>query len=144
MMDSGKKILDLDLLTHNAIEKGKSGLSDELRQISIADTEHDDYWTTQVPEYFEDCDVRKPPKKVVEGILEGIVVEAFETRKKMEKNMSRRELVAFDKVLSKYLQPENILAKVEASIAEKYRLINQGRQRVELEENLVNTREEEF
>ena len=53
--------------------------------------------------------------------------EAFETRRSLEKNMSRRELLAFDKVLSKYLQPANVLAKLEASIAENYSLINQGR-----------------
>ena len=99
----GRKILELDLMTHNAIEKGKSGLSDDLRELSIADTEHRNYWTTQVPEYFDHFDVRKPAKKVIQDALQVIVSEAFETRRKLERNMSRRELVAFDKVLSKYL-----------------------------------------
>lgn len=36
------------------------------------------------------------------------------------------------------------MAKVEASIAENYSLINHGRQRFELEENLLTTREEDM
>ena len=36
------------------------------------------------------------------------------------------------------------MAKVEASIAENYSLINHGRQRYELEENLLTTREEDL
>lgn len=62
VVQDSKKMLDLDLLTHNAIEKGKSGLSDDLRQLSITDTGHKDHWTTQVPEYFDNFDVRKPAK----------------------------------------------------------------------------------
>ena len=42
--------------------------------------------------------------------------------------MNRRELVAFDKVLSKYLEPENVLKRVKTSIAEDYSMINHGRQ----------------
>lgn len=108
-MTSAKKILDLDMLTHDAIENGKSGLSDDLRRLSIADTEHEDYWSTQIPEYFEFLDVRKPPAKVVEDTLQSIVNEAFETRRKLEKNMNRRELLALDKVLQEYLHPKNML-----------------------------------
>ena len=49
-----------------------------------------------------------------------MIVEAFETRKKLEKNMSRRELVAFDRVLAKYLVPENIMKRLEQKIEEDY------------------------
>ena len=37
--------------------------------------------------------------------------------------MSRRELLAFDKVLSRYLEPENLLKRLEASIQEDYSLV---------------------
>lgn len=47
------------------MQKGKSGLSDDLRKLSIADTEHPDHWTTQVPEYFDTMDVRKKPELYV-------------------------------------------------------------------------------
>jgi len=68
-LKSGKKVLDLDLATHKAIEKGKSGLSEELRSLSIQDTDHDDYWSTQVPEYFDHFDARKPAINIVEDSL---------------------------------------------------------------------------
>lgn len=44
--NAAKKIFELDVLTQQAIQKSKSGLSDSLRELSIADTEHEDYWTT--------------------------------------------------------------------------------------------------
>lgn len=69
VITSAKKVLDLDVITHNIIEKGKSGLSEELRTISISETDHEDYWVTQVPEYFEYFDVRKPAINVVEDSL---------------------------------------------------------------------------
>jgi len=57
-----------------------------------------------------------------------VIEEAFETRKKLERNMSRRELVAFDKVLAKYLEPENLLKRLDAAIEEDYSAVFQGRQ----------------
>jgi len=39
----------------------------------------------------------------VKDKLYEIVDQAFQVRRKLEKNMSRRELVAFDKVLMRYL-----------------------------------------
>ena len=45
--------------------------------------------------------------------------------------MSRRELVAFDKVLAKYLEPENLLKRLESSIEEDYSLVFQGREMIE-------------
>jgi len=80
-----------------------------------------------VPEFFEVMDVRKKPKQYVEEKVQEIVNEAFEVRRKLERKMSRRELIAFDKVLSKYLEPDNVLNRVEASIATDYSMINHGR-----------------
>lgn len=62
---AGRTIFELDVLTHRAMQKGKSGLSDDLRRLSIADTEHPDHWTTQVPEFFDTMDVRKKPEMYV-------------------------------------------------------------------------------
>lgn len=56
-----------------------------------------------------------------------MIEEAFETRKKLERNMSRRELVAFDKVLAKYLEPANLLKRLDAAIDEDYSAVFQGR-----------------
>jgi hypothetical protein len=63
------------------------------------------------------------------------VEEAFEVRRKLERNMNRRELLAFDKVLSKYLEPENLLKRVETAIEQEYSLIFQGKQMVDQREN---------
>ena len=76
-----------------------------------------------MPEHFERMDVRNPPENYVASKLQEIVGESFEVRQKLERNMSRRELIAFDKVLSKFLQPENLLKRLEASIQEDYSLV---------------------
>jgi hypothetical protein len=60
--ESFKDLFDLDIITSRTLQNNKNGLSDELRQLSIAETSHKDHWLTQVPEYFEIMDVRKPPK----------------------------------------------------------------------------------
>ena len=86
-------------------------------------------------------DVRNPPENYVTKKLQDVVKESFETRQKLEKNMSRRELVAFDKVLSKFLQPENLLRRLEASIQEDYSLVFQGRQLVEQKDQGKSSRE---
>jgi hypothetical protein len=62
-----------------------------------------------VPEYFDIMDVRQKPEIYLSKKLQQVVDEAFVTRAKLERNMSRRELVALDKVLAKYLEPENLL-----------------------------------
>ena len=77
--------------------------------MSIADTDHPQHYTTQVPEYFDWMDVRLKPEKYVADKLQEVVNEAFETRRKLERNMNRRELLALDKVLAKYLEPDTLL-----------------------------------
>ena len=84
-----------------------------------------------MPQYFEHMDVRKPPKKYVEDKLQAVVDEAFEVRRKVKKNMSRRELLAFDKVLAKYLEPKNFLKRLRTAVEQDYSLIFQGKQLVD-------------
>ena len=102
-----------------------------MRELSIADTEHPEWYTTQVPEYFDTMDVRKPADLYVNDKLQDVVDEAFEFRRRMERTMTRRELVAFDKVLAKYMQPENLLKRLEAAIEQDYSLVFQGRAAIE-------------
>ena len=115
-------------MTHRALQDGKSGLSDSLRKLSIVETEHPDYWTTQVPEYFDSMDVRKKPELYIEDRLLDVIGEAFEYRRKVEKNMSRRELVAFDKVLRKYLEPDTLLRRLERAVDQDFAFTIQNRQ----------------
>lgn len=72
-----------------------------------------------------------------------MIEEAFETRKKLERNMSRRELIAFDKVLAKYLEPENLLKRLDAAIEEDYSALWQGRQVAEHARLLASSHEEQ-
>lgn len=85
------------------MQDNKPGMSEELRKLSIKETDHPDFMKTQVPEYFELFDVRKPAKQYVDDKLMMVVREAFDVRAQLEKNMTRAELVAFDKVLARYL-----------------------------------------
>ena len=104
----GKKFFDLDVATHRAILKDKNGLSEGLAKLSIAEEDHKDYELTQIPEYFESYDVRKDPKIYVKDKLYEVVEQAFSTRRKLEKNMNRRDLYAYDKSLAKFLDKENL------------------------------------
>ena len=73
----GKKFYDLDVATHRAIMQDKNGLESRLAELSITDTEHPDYFSTQIPEYFESFDVRKSPSDYVEGKLYEVIHAAF-------------------------------------------------------------------
>lgn len=53
----------------------------------------------EIPEYFALGDVRKPPKTWVDEKLHLLLTEVFEVRKKIEKTLSRSELVAYDQML---------------------------------------------
>ena len=68
-------------------------------------------------------DVRKPAKLYVADKLQDVVNDAFVVRRKLERNMNRRELLAFDKVLGRYLEPANLMKRLEAAIEEDYSLI---------------------
>lgn len=90
------------------------------------DTEHPDYFRTQIPEYFHLFDVRKPADKYVEDKLFVMVVELFEIRAELEKSMTRKELVAFDKVFAKHLQHERLMPRLAEAINQDYNFINIG------------------
>lgn len=130
-----KDMFDLDIITSRTLQNNKNGLSDELRQLSIAETSHKDHWLTQVPEYFEVMDVRKPPKQVVEDRLFLLIKEAFDVRKELETSMNRRELLAFDNVLARHLQLENLAPRLREAIKEEFNIVNQGRQITEQKNN---------
>lgn len=45
-----------------------------------------------------------------------ILDECFSYRQKLEKNMTRRELISFDKTLSHYLRPENLMTRLRKEV----------------------------
>ena len=123
-----RTMMDLDTVTSRGLQNGKNGLGEGMRRISIDETDHEDYWMTQIPEYFDDDDVKKPSEVYVKDKLSGIIQEAFDVRRKLEKSMSRRELVAFDRVLMRYLKKDNLEPRLRDAIKEDYNRIYQSRQ----------------
>lgn len=73
-------MIELDVTASRAIQSNKNGLSDQLRQLSIEETEHEDYFKTQIPEYFDVYDARKPASKYVEDKLREVIQESFDVR----------------------------------------------------------------
>jgi len=65
--------MELDASVNNALENNKNGLSKLLRE------EYDKEWT-EIPEYFDVFDARKPVDNYVEDSLYNIVEEAFTQR----------------------------------------------------------------
>jgi chromatin remodeling complex protein RSC6 len=58
-------------------------------------------------------DVRKPVSTYVEGKLDSLLNDIFEVRRKVEKTLSRNELLAYDKVLSSHLTKEALLPRLK-------------------------------
>jgi len=62
-------------------------------------------------------DARKPVDKYVEDKLFAIIEEAFAHRQKVETSLSRRELVAYDEMLCRYLEKKNLLPKLRHQVS---------------------------
>lgn len=97
-----------------------SGLSAELREMAGE--------TPEIPEYFDLYDVRKPAGLYVRDKLQGILDELFESRRNLEKHLSRSELVAYDQVLAKYLQHDVLVTKLKREIYKDYNVLEQTNQ----------------
>jgi len=71
----------------------------------------------KIPEYIvESLDPRTPPELYIDNKLKTILEEVFEIRGKLEKTLSRNELLAYDKVLIKHLTHENIMPRLKSLI----------------------------
>ncbi len=69
-----------------------------------------------IPEYFLTNDVRKPPQVWVEQKIELILSQIFQMRRQVEKTMNRRELIAYDRVLTQVLNKETIISRVRSEM----------------------------
>lgn len=99
-------MMELDIATQQALQKKKNGLSIELRQ------DVDEEFKT-IPDYFDRWDVRKPAALYVEEALRSILQDLFDIRRKLEKTFSRRELLAYDRILYKHLAFEKLMPRLE-------------------------------
>ena len=106
---SMRALMELDTVTARALQKDKNGLSPELREYDIKDK----HMMTQIPEYFPAFDARKPAADYVDDKLKGILHECMSYREKLEKDMTRNELVAFDRTLARYLKHEHLVKKLQ-------------------------------
>lgn len=98
-------MMELDIATAQALQNNKNGLSVRLREDTVLGED-------KIPEYFDLFDPRKPAKKWVEDKLNNILEEMFEVRRRVEKTLSRNELIAYDKVLIKYLEKDVLIPKL--------------------------------
>jgi hypothetical protein len=99
-------MMDLDIATAKALEKGKNGLAPFLKG-------HDLEMDLSIPEYLPMFDVRRPPAEYVDHKLRSILDDVFEIRKRLEKTLTRNELYAYDKELIKHLTAKDLLARIE-------------------------------
>ena len=88
--------------------------------MSITEDDHPDWTSTQIPKYFDNFDVRKDPKQHVEDKLYEVIHETFEARRKVEKNMTRRDLMAYDRVLAQYLEKEHIMEMMMKNLEDEH------------------------
>ena len=110
-------LLELDIAVNRQLHNNRGGVSHELRDMG------DEKFL--IPDYFETHDVRKPADLYVKDKLQYILDDLFASRRKLEKHLSRSELVAYDKVLSKYLTHENLLGKLKREIYKDYNELEQ-------------------
>lgn len=86
-------IVELDKAVNSRLNHGKSALSNKIKALKEEDA--------VIPEYFVDSlDVRTPSDVYVQHKLEKIVEEVFEQRLKVEKNLSKSELIEYDKKIA--------------------------------------------
>ena len=119
-------LMELDIAVNKQLHNNTSGFSHQLRE-----TAEDD---TSIPEYFDIHDVRKPADVYVKDRLRGILEELFESRKNLEQNLSRGELIAYDKVLSKYLKHDILMSKLKSEVNKDYSILEQANQMISHEE----------
>ena len=108
--------LNDSILNKKCANKEGNTCAPELKKYNISDKDCPNYHMTQIPDHFDSFDVRKPAKDRVEDTLTAILNECFLYRQKLEKNMTRRELIAFDKTLSHYLRPENLMTRLRREV----------------------------
>jgi len=65
-----------------------------------------------IPEYFSMFDARKAPRQFVDEKLSSLLNEIFEARRRVEKTLTRNELLAYDRVLATHLTKDALLPRL--------------------------------
>jgi hypothetical protein len=69
-----------------------------------------------IPEYLDKMDVRKPANLYVMDKLHEILTSIFANRRNVEKTLSRGELLAYDHVIAKMLEPDTLMGKLKYEV----------------------------
>ena len=69
-----------------------------------------------IPEHFNMFDVRKPAQKYVEDKLGDLLDQVFDVRRKVEKTLTRNELLAYDRTLAGHLTKDTLLPRLKESV----------------------------
>ena len=97
-------LMDLDIAVNKHFHHGKSSLAKKNKDIP------DELIT--IPEYFDFWDVRMPADVYVQQKFDAVLDEVFAGRQKLEKYLSRQELLAYDRILAKHLNKETIMNRI--------------------------------
>lgn len=81
-----------------------------------------------IPEYYDGYDVRMPADVYVMRKFDSILEEVFEGRLKVEKHLSRAELLAYDHVLARYLKKDILMQKLRREVYLDYNALGQANQ----------------
>ena len=101
------EMMELDIAAARALQDGKNGIAADLCGQDLPAE------LTSIPEYFSMFDVRKPAKQYVDDKLGDLLQEIFEVRRKVEKTLTRNELLAYDRMLSAHLTKEVLLPRLK-------------------------------
>lgn len=116
-------MMDLDLAVNKHFHDGKSALA--VRNKGIPDEK------VTIPEYYDFWDVRMPVDEYVDRKFNSVLEEVFEGRLKVEKHLSRQELLAYDRMLSKYLKKSTIMNKIRREAYLDYNTLSQAGQELD-------------
>jgi hypothetical protein len=111
-------LMHLDLTLNNHLHNNKSALSVEAKEIP------DELVT--IPTYYDFWDVRMPADVYIQRKFDQVLYEVFEGRRKLEKHLSRADLLAYDRVLARYLKKDIIIQKIRREAYLDYNMLSQA------------------
>lgn len=116
------------MATAQALQNNKNGLSPFLRDQTETDEE------LRIPEYFNMFDARKAPRQYVDDKLSNLLKEVFDARRKVEKTLTRNELMAYDRVLASHLTKDILLPRLRQACDQDANLLLQIKQSSDMHE----------
>jgi len=111
-------VLKLDIAVNKHLHNNSSALSNQLRNYL-------EKQETEIPDYFDTHDAKKPPEVLIEEAFDSVLTQIFEARRTVEKTLTRGELVAYDHALANMLSHDKLLGRVKHEIYKDYNFLDQ-------------------